>query len=134
MKSLLLGTMLSAVAMTVGCSASETLGTDKSVVLGVSQIDAPPSIEASSKLTATLTMTVGGCRSFDHIEVERAQSSATLTAWGVDASRGGDDVLCPQDIRTETHSVVLDPPFAGPFTIEVNRGRLMPLIATVQVQ
>jgi hypothetical protein len=134
MKSVLLGTTASLFAVAIGCSGSGALAPERSVVLGVTQLDAPTSIAASSQLTATLTVSVGGCLSFDHIEVVRAESSATLTAWGIDSSNGGKSAFCTQDLRSESHSIALNPPFAGPFTIEVNRGRLMPLLATVQVQ
>jgi hypothetical protein len=105
-----------------------------SVVLDVTKLDAPATISAGSVLTVVLTVTTGGCRSFDHITMERQSSGATLTAWGFDSARGDPNVPCPANIASEPHSVEIPPPFQSSFTVQVSRGRLSPLTATVQVQ
>jgi hypothetical protein len=81
-----------------------------------------------------MTVTLGGCLSFDHIQAERSESGGTLTVWGKDSSKGRKNVACPQNIIPEDHSFRFEPPFGGTFSVTVNRGRLSPLIATVQVQ
>ena len=107
---------------------------DQSVRLSVTQLDAPAAISAGSPLTVTLTVNTGGCVGFDHFEVERRTSVGTLTVWGRDAAKGREDIACTDDIRVELHTYTFDPPFQSPFTVQVDRGRLSPLIAVVQVQ
>ena len=107
---------------------------DQSVVLGVSKLDAPATISPGSALTVVLTVTTGGCKTFDHIEVERAASLASFTVWGRDGAKGAKNVTCPAYIVDTPHSYQLDPPFQSPSTVQVDRGRLSPLTATVQVQ
>jgi hypothetical protein len=107
---------------------------DQSVILGVERLDAPTTISTGSSLTVTVTVTTGGCLSFRHFEVERQASFASLTAWGRDAAKGRKDIACPADIRSEPHSYTFEPPFQSPFTVQVQRGSLNPLTATVQVQ
>jgi hypothetical protein len=107
---------------------------DQSVRLGVSELDAPAAISAGSSLTVTLTVQTGGCLSFDHFEIERQASFATVTVWGEDAAKGRSGIACTDDIRFEPHSYTFDPPFQSPFTVQVDRGRLSPLTAVVQVQ
>jgi hypothetical protein len=119
------------VSLPIGCNP---FAPDQSVVLGVSKLDAPTTISPGRALTVVLTVTTGGCLSFDHIDVERSGSAASLTAVGHDAAKGRTDIACTQEIRSESHSFRLDPPFENPFTVEVNRGRVSPLIAVVNVQ
>jgi len=126
--SVVVGSLVIALA---GCNP---FAPDQSVVLGVSQLDAPTAISSSDNLPVALTVTVGGCLSFDRIEVTRDLSGASFTAWGRDASKGRKDVMCPADVRAELHSYTLVPPFANPFSIQVQRGRLSPLTTTVQVK
>lgn len=121
-----------AVAVVAGCNGLFDPG--QSVVLGVEKIDAPASSPVGSPLTVVLTVTVNGCQSFDHIEATSVASGASLTAWGLDASKGNKDVVCPSVIKSEAHSYQFNPPTRGPFQITVDRGRVSPLTATVQVQ
>ena len=107
---------------------------DQSVILGVERLDAPSTISAGSSLTVTLTVVTGGCLSFSHFDVQRQASAGSLTAWGRDAAKGRKDVTCTADVRTEPHSYTFEPPFQNPFTVQVHRGALNPLTATVQVQ
>jgi hypothetical protein len=122
------------VVFVAGCSASDLFTPDQSVILSVSKIDAPPSIASGSPMPIALTVVSGGCRSFDHIEVTRDLRGANMTVWGHDSSIGRKNVACTADLRIESHSVQLEPPFANSFRIEVNQGRLAPLTAVVQVQ
>ena len=112
-----------------GCNP---LAPKQMVVLGVSKLDAPATVAAGSTLTVVLTVETGGCVSFDRIEVTRDAGGANLTAWGVDANRKG--INCPDILLETPHSYDFKPPFQSPFTIQVQRGRLSPLTATVQVQ
>jgi hypothetical protein len=126
------GAVVSLIVVTGGCWNPFA---DQSVVLDVTELAAPAGISAGSKLSVALKVVTGGCRRFDRIvEADRSASSATLTAWGTDGSKGRNDVLCPTDIRFESRTYELDPPFANPFTINVPRERLSPLQVTVQIQ
>jgi hypothetical protein len=107
---------------------------DQSVVLAVEKIDAPATSPVGSPLTVVLTVTIGMCESFDHIEATSDASGASLTAWGVNATIGNKDIACPTIIKSETHSYQFKPSTRGAFQITVDRGRLSPLTATVQVQ
>lgn len=106
---------------------------DQTTELGVSKLDAPSTVAANSTLEVTLSVVLGGCLSFDRIQVDRYTGGATLTVWGKDASIGR-KVACPAYIKEEPHTVRFDPPFSSAFNVTVNRGRLSPLMATVQVQ
>ena len=127
---------VAAVVALVGGSmaCSSVFSPDQSVILGVSKLEAPTSIEAGSPLTVVLTVTTGGCLSFDRIEVSRNASGASFTVWGTDAAKGRKGIACTADIVNTPHSYQLDPPFNNPFVVQVQRGRLGPLTATVQVQ
>ena len=107
---------------------------DQSVILGVERLDAPTTISTGSSLTVTVTVTTGGCLSFHHFDVQRQASFASLTAWGRDGAKGSKDTACPANISSEPHSYTFEPPFRSPFTVQVQRGSLNPLTATVQVQ
>jgi hypothetical protein len=123
---------LVAVALVAGCNVFTS--PDQSVMLSVEKIDAPATSPVGTPLTVVLTVIVNGCQSFDHIEGESAASSATLTAWGVDATIGNKDVVCPTILKSEAHSYQFTPSTRGPFGIMVDQGRMPPLTATVQVQ
>jgi len=114
----------------VGCNP---FAPDQSIVLDVTKLDAPATIATGDALPVTLTVTVGGCKTFDHIAVVRDLSGASFTAWGRDAAKGRKDIVCPQNIEYEPHSYQLLPPYQNPFTLQVQRGRLAPLTTTVQV-
>jgi hypothetical protein len=121
-----------AVALVAGCNFFSS--PDQSVILGVEKMDAPATSPVGSPLTVVLTVIVNGCESFDHLEATSAASGASLTAWGLDHTVGNKDVVCPQILRSEAHSYQFNPPTRGPFQITVDRGRVSPLTATVQVQ
>ena len=105
------------------------------VVLNTVTLYAPPTIASTATLTIGLDIQVGGCLKFDHIESQRTASYADLTVWGSDIRTGITDraILCPT-LSLERHEFQVDPPFQSTFTIQVDRGRLSPLIATVQVR
>lgn len=113
----------------VGCRTN-TGPTEHIVVLSVDKLDAPATIASTSPLDVVLTVVSGACQTFTRIEAERGATSVKLTALGKDPEKGCIDLglIQPRTYR-------LEPPFTpGTFTISVDRGRLSPLIATVQVQ
>jgi hypothetical protein len=123
------------VACLVGAAvACNPFAPDQSIVLDVEKMDAPATSPVGSPLTVVLTVTINMCQSFDHIEATSVASGASLTAWGLDASIGNKDVTCPTIMKSEAHSYQFNPPARGPFQITVDRGRVSPLTATVQVQ
>ena len=126
--------VLAVVGFVAAPLACNPFAPDQSVILGVTQLDAPTTISAGSSLTVTVTVVTGGCRSFTHFDVERQASSGSLTAWGRDAAKGRKDVACPADVRYEPHSYTFEPPFQSPFTIQAHGGASNPLTAIVQVQ
>lgn len=107
---------------------------DQSVELGVSKMDVPSTVASGTPFDVVLTVELGGCLSFDRIDVERSETSASFTVWGKDASIGRKGVYCTDNLLLEPHTYTVKPPFSGPFNVSVNRGRLSPLTATVQVQ
>ncbi|HJQ09684.1 MAG TPA: hypothetical protein VJ840_01510 [Gemmatimonadaceae bacterium] len=107
---------------------------DPVVMLDVTELTAPSTIAATSALDIVLTVIVNGCQRFDRIQVVGYASGATLTVWGPDASVDNKDVVCPTVIKSEPHGYRFNPPFSGTFDITVDRGRLSPLRATVQIQ
>lgn len=121
------------VGVSAGCD-NPFSSPDQSVTLDVSKMDAPTTVAAGTAITVVLTVTTGACLSFDHIDVNRDASGAYVTVWGRDAAKGRKGVACPANLVLEPHSYQFDPPFANSFTVEVDRGRLAPLQATVQVQ
>ena len=133
MKTFLFGIAVAGFA--AASTACSNLGApDQSVILGVTKLDAPATIIAGNPLTVTLTVEIDGCSGFDHLEVGRGASGASIRAWGRDASIGRSEVVCPSIIKYEPHSHTFEPPFPSSFTVQVPRGRLSPLTATVQVQ
>ena len=123
--------VLCLVAAAVACNP---FAPDQSVVLGVEKIDAPATSPVGSPLTVVLTVTIGMCESFDHLEATSTASGASLTAWGVNGTIGNKDKVCPTIIKSESHSYQFNPSARGAFQITVDRGRVSPLTATVQVQ
>lgn len=108
---------------------------NRAVFLPVTNLDAPATIAAGSPLTVVLTVTTGGCLTFDRISVQRVESGAVMAALGRDASRANSNITCPDILLSETHSYTFDPPIQSPFTIQVERGsQVAPLFATVVVQ
>lgn len=126
---------LVSLGLALGVVACNPFDANQSIILEVTNLDAPATIAAGSQLTVVLTVTAGGCLTFDRIAVQRVESGAVMAALGRDASRGNSDITCPDILLSETHSYTFDPPIPSPFTIQVERGSAVsPLIATVLVQ
>ena len=121
------------VVSATGCNPFEP-NPDQSVELGVSKVEVPSTVTSGTSFNVVLTVQTGGCLSFDRIDVVRSETSANFTVWGKDASKGRKGVTCPEILLEEPHTYEVKPPFSGPFTVWVDRGRLSPLIQTVQVQ
>ena len=124
----------------LGCKSATDTGDP--VVLQVSQINAPATIATGSSFAVNLSVGVGNCLVFDHIEVRKSASDILLTVWGADVSnlhRGGIidgvgvDLACAP-ASTEVRSVTVQAASAGTLTLVVERGRISPLTATVLVQ
>jgi hypothetical protein len=129
------GVVIAAAIVGISASCDNPFSSpDQSVILGVTKFEAPTTVAPGTAITVVLTVTTGGCLSFDHIEVNRDASGANLTVWGRDATIGRKGIVCTQEAVSAAHSYRFDPPFTNSFTIEVNQGRLAPLQATVQVQ
>jgi hypothetical protein len=122
------------VVSVVAVGACNPFAPDQSVVLGVTKLEAPATIAAGSPLTVVLTVTTGGCKTFDRIDIEREAYAAARTPWGTDGAIGKKDVSCTADILATPHSIQLAPPFGSPFMVMVPRVGADPLIATVQIQ
>lgn len=114
-----------------GLGCSSIFGSDKAVVLAVTEIEAPASIPAGTALSAIVTVESGGCRRFDRLATTRTAAGATFVAWGRDA--GGKNVSCPADIRYDHVPARFDPPFASTFTLSADRAGTTPVIVTVQI-
>lgn len=101
----------------------------RTIILHVSELQAPSSVSSTTPFEVILTVERGACQSFSRIEAQRTRSSVTLTVLGKDPEKGCIDlgVQGPMTYRVE-------PPFStGSFAVTVNRGRLSPLVATVEV-
>jgi hypothetical protein len=121
------------IASTPGCH--DPSANNDMVLLNTQTLDAPTTVASSATLTIGLNVEVGGCLQFDHIQSRRTASHVDLTVWGRDIRTGITDraILCPT-LFLELHEYRVEPPFQNPFTVQVDRGRLSPLTATVQVQ
>lgn len=131
MKTVLCVGVVAGLVALSGCNISDP---DQSVILPVTTLDAPSTVAATNPINVTLTVQTGGCTGFDRIEVQKSEASARIVPWGTNASLGRKDISCPTDVRYETHEVRIDPPFANPYQIIVEQGRMAPATATVQVQ
>jgi len=121
MRRALLVVGVTLVFATIGCSI---FGPDQSIVLGVSQIDAPATIAPSASLSVTLQVALtDGCKKFDRFEIDRVATGANVTVWGTDAGKGSSGG-CPQVYTEEPHTIVFNPPFGSTFTISVNEGAI----------
>jgi hypothetical protein len=99
---------------------------DESVVLGVSNLDAPFAAVAGTAVTVVLTVGVNGCERFDHVGQIRLDSVVVLTAVGTNAALNRKDIMCPASFTTEVHSVIIEEPPPPPFTVAVIQPRGAP--------
>jgi hypothetical protein len=123
--------LLSVISLS-GCRDTAATTNDL-VTLNTETLDAPATIAPGAALTVALSVDVGNCLGFDHIQATRTTSQVDLVVWGSRAGSPGVGITCTAPV-VETHEFQLAPPFQSPFTVTVDRGRLPPLTATVQVQ
>jgi hypothetical protein len=124
MKLVSLGLALLTVAVSpLGCRNPFA---DQSVVLAVSNLDAPFAAVPGTPVTVRLTVTANGCERFDHISQIRVNSQIVLTSVGTNAALGRKDIMCPASFTIEVHSVVIEEPPPPPFTVVVIQPRGAP--------
>ena len=124
MKLVSLGLVLLAVAFSpLGCRNPFA---DQSVVLAVSNLDAPAAALPGAAVTVVLTVWVNGCERFDHISQIRLNSQIVLSAVGTNSALGKKNVSCPQGAFSTLHSVVIEEPPGPPFTVAVVQPRGAP--------
>jgi hypothetical protein len=130
MKSVSLGLALLAIALSpLGCRNPFA---DQSVVLVVSNLEAPFASPPGTPVTVVLTVGANGCERFDHISQMVVNSDIVLAAVGTNAALGRKDISCPASFTTEVHSVVIEEPPAPPFSVVVVQPRgVQPLRAEV---
>ena len=102
-------------ALTASLPGCDALGPDREILLPITRLDAPASVEPSGTLVAQITVQFGGCRSFDRLVTARATDRVTIRALGHDGS--GPDVMCPGDIREQTVEYRADGPFTDPYLV-----------------
>jgi hypothetical protein len=130
MKPVSLGLVLLAVALSPqGCRNPFA---DQSVVLAVSNLEAPSATLPGTPLTVVLTVGLNGCEQFDRISRTVVNSDVVLAAVGTNSALGRKDISCPGSFTTEVHSVVIEEPPAPPFTVVVVNPRgVQPLRAEI---
>jgi hypothetical protein len=99
---------------------------DQSVVLAVSNLEAPSASPPGTPVTVVLTVGLNGCERFDHISQMQNNSDIVLAAVGTNAALGRKDIMCPASFTTEVHSVVIKEPPPPPFTVVVIQPRGAP--------
>ena len=103
-----------AVAVTLsGCD--DSLAPSRVVILPITRLDAPASVDPAGTLVGQVTVESGGCRRFDRLQTTRASGRVTIRAIGRDAS--GPDVLCTGDIQYTVVEYRADGPFTDPFLV-----------------
>jgi hypothetical protein len=74
---------LLATSLGFGCSNSvDVSNVSESVIIEAVKLEAPSTIAPTTTLTVLLTLSPGGCTSFDRIAAQRAASEIRLTAFG----------------------------------------------------
>lgn len=129
MKLVSLGLVLLAVGLSpLGCRNPFA---DQSIVLGVSELDAPSAVRPGTPVTVALTVGLNGCDQFDHISQLRLDSEIVLTPVGRNAALGRKDIMCPAVYATRVYSAVIENPPPPPFTIAVLQPRGAPPLRAV---
>jgi hypothetical protein len=130
MKSVSLGIALLAVALSpLGCRNPFA---DQSVVLMVSNLEAPFASVPGTPVTVVLTVGANGCERFEHISQMVVNSDVVLAAVGTNAALGRKDISCPASFTIGVHSVVIEEPPSPPFRVVVVQPRgVQPLYADV---
>jgi hypothetical protein len=104
----------------------------KSVVLVVSNLEAPFASVPGTPVTVVLTVGANGCERFEHISQMVVNSDVVLAAVGTNAALGRKDISCPASFTIGVHSVVIEEPPSPPFRVVVVQPRgVQPLYADV---
>jgi hypothetical protein len=104
---------------------------NRDVILYIREILAPPSVGAAAPFDATFAVEVGGCRTFDRLEMTQSPGGAVVIAHGEDAF--GPNVTCPNDVRYEQHKLTMSPPFTDPFVIRAGQPNASEIRVEVRV-
>lgn len=121
MKLITLGLALAAVALSPPGCRNPFSG--QSVILGVSNLEAPSATLPGAAVTVVLTVGVNGCERFSHVSQMRLKSQIVLTAVGTNAALGRKDMLCPAVFSSAQHTVVIEEPPPAPFAVIVRQPR-----------
>ena len=119
---------LALVLLLVGCSLFG--GSSRSVLLPVSDVQAPASAQVGVPFTVTLRIDLyNGCVSFSELEAVEAPARLTLTARGREESSGA----CDQSVRTIEQEYRYTPSSVGEVTVDVvGRGETASLTVAVE--
>jgi len=104
--------------LAAGCSS--IFGLDqRSVILPISQVDAPSTVAPSASFNVTFTVASGGCKRFVRLETTKTDRVLTAVARGTEPT--GKNIVCTTDIRYDTVVEVVAPPITDPFSIVAER-------------
>jgi len=106
---------VAALAYAVSLSSCDSLAPTRVVVLPITELVAPASVDPAGTLVGEVTVQSGGCRSFERLQTTRTSGRVTIRAIGRDAS--GPDVLCTGDIQYTVVEYRADGPFTDPFLV-----------------
>jgi hypothetical protein len=122
---------LLATSVGLGCSNSTDVSNEsESVIIEAVKLDAPSTIAPSTTLTVLVTLSPGGCTSFDRIAVQRVASEIRLTAFGTHYLGSLPCAFPMPFVKT----VEIAAPFPASFNVvAVQPAGVDPLIASVAV-
>jgi len=100
--------------LAAGCSS--IFGLDRrSIILPISQVDAPSTVAPGASFNVTFTVQSGGCKRFVRLETTKTDRVLTAVARGTEPT--GKNVLCTTDIRYDKVVEVVTQPITDPFSI-----------------
>jgi hypothetical protein len=124
--------VVSALVLSLASGCSGIFSPGRPVILGITEIRAPATVQRDAAFNVTFIVQTGGCVNFRRLQLTETSSSATVTAHGWDGSGRG--IVCTADIRHEPQEVSMKPPFTDPFVIRAVQPDGPELIAQVRVQ
>lgn len=123
-----------ATCLLLGAGGCNPFDLNDNVLLGVTKLDVPATATSTTPFTVTLTVIIGGCTTFNRIDVQHFQNGVRLIPLGTNSSIRNKDIVCLDVLKEEPHNVQLEPPFTNPYTIYVEQGVQPDVTATVQIQ
>lgn len=123
-----------ATCLLLGAGGCNPFDLNDNVLLGVTKLDVPATATSTTPFTVTLTVIIGGCTTFNRIDVQHFQNGVRLIPLGTNSSIRNKDIVCLDVLKEEPHDVQLEPPFTNPYTIYVEQGVQPDVTATVQIQ